>query len=232
VTYIAAIKGVDQTMNNASSESCKPLDDASRQSCSEDQVTADSGVIEIHVQNLSYLFDAMDPSPPFGKDLNPNVVEYILGSVKELSSRAPSAIVLYLDQLPGDPEEARMVENATRNHFARHSQLLRWKLRDLIQRGWISLGIGLVFLAAVFSMAQFVVWLMGERTLAHLIREGLIIFGWVAMWRPLEIFLYDWWPIVGERRVHDRLSQVKVRIVYTDRKPQRPFTFAENSQRS
>jgi hypothetical protein len=33
------------------------------------------------------------------------------------------------------------------------------------------------------------------------------------MWRPLEIFLYDWWPIVGERRLHERLSRIEVRIV-------------------
>jgi len=35
----------------------------------------------------------------------------------------------------------------------------------------------------------------------------------VAMWRPLEIFLYDWWPIVGERRIHDRLSRIDVQVV-------------------
>jgi Cu+-exporting ATPase len=49
--------------------------------------------------------------------------------------------------------------------------------------------------------------------LTTLLREGLIIVGWVAMWRPLKIFLYDWWPIVGERRLYDRLSEIVVRIV-------------------
>jgi hypothetical protein len=39
------------------------------------------------------------------------------------------------------------------------------------------------------------------------------------MWKPLEIFLYDWWPLLGERRIHDRLSRIKVRIVYTASKP-------------
>jgi hypothetical protein len=45
-----------------------------------------------------------------------------------------------------------------------------------------------------------------------LFEQGLLIVGWVAMWRPLEIFLYDWWPIVGERRIHGRLSRMEVRI--------------------
>jgi len=33
------------------------------------------------------------------------------------------------------------------------------------------------------------------------------------MWRPLEIFLYDWWPILGQRRVYDRLSRIPVRLL-------------------
>jgi hypothetical protein len=55
---------------------------------------------------------------------------------------------------------------------------------------------------------------MGERPLATALRESLLVGGWVAMWRPMEIFLYDWWPILSERRLHDRLSRISVRIVH------------------
>jgi hypothetical protein len=44
-------------------------------------------------------------------------------------------------------------------------------------------------------------------------REGFVIGGWVAMWRPLEIFLYDWWPIVVQRRLYERLSGLDVRVL-------------------
>jgi hypothetical protein len=53
---------------------------------------------------------------------------------------------------------------------------------------------------------------MGESPLAPLFEQGLLIVGWVAMWRPLEIFLYDWWPLVGDRRMHDRLSRMDVQV--------------------
>jgi hypothetical protein len=48
------------------------------------------------------------------------------------------------------------------------------------------------------------------------IREGFLIGGWVAMWRPLEVFLYDWWPIRAEARLFDRLSRMPVRIDYKE----------------
>ena len=40
-----------------------------------------------------------------------------------------------------------------------------------------------------------------------------MIGGWVALWRPLEIFLYDWWPIRAEARLFDRLAASRVELV-------------------
>lgn len=38
--------------------------------------------------------------------------------------------------------------------------------------------------------------------------------GWVAMWRPLEVFLYQWWPIRADIRLFERLGRMPVRIEY------------------
>jgi len=38
------------------------------------------------------------------------------------------------------------------------------------------------------------------------------------LWRPLEIFLYDWWPIRSEARLLDRLGEIDVRLL--DARPQ------------
>jgi hypothetical protein len=32
------------------------------------------------------------------------------------------------------------------------------------------------------------------------------------MWRPLEVFLYDWWPIRSEIRLHERLASMPVQV--------------------
>jgi hypothetical protein len=33
------------------------------------------------------------------------------------------------------------------------------------------------------------------------------------MWRPLQIFLYDWWPIRHRARVFDKLARTPVSIL-------------------
>ena len=38
-----------------------------------------------------------------------------------------------------------------------------------------------------------------------------MIGGWVALWRPMEIFLYDWWPIRGEVRLQTgKRNQIRI----------------------
>ena len=48
---------------------------------------------------------------------------------------------------------------------------------------------------------------------AGVVSESLLIGGWVAMWKPLEVFLYEWWPIRAEARLYTRLSEMPVRVV-------------------
>jgi hypothetical protein len=123
-------------------------------------------------------------------------------------------LVVYLEQPAGLPDEEMVLRSAVHAHFARRSQASQRRLRQLLRQGRTSLAIGLLFLAASIVAGETIARLMDQGHLATVLREGLLIGGWVAMWRPLEIFLYDWWPIVGERRVYDRLSRMAVRIVY------------------
>lgn len=179
-----------------------------------DEVRATGGVIEVHVRQLEQLFDSMDPSPFHEKDLDRNAEEYIVSSARELHGGQLGALVVYLDEKPVELEDTeRVVRDAVRVHFARCALLSRRALRQLLRRGWISLAIGLLVLSAGLIGGSLLARRIEEAALATLVRESLLIGGWVAMWRPMEIFLYDWWALRDERRVYDRLSQIEVRIV-------------------
>jgi hypothetical protein len=170
-------------------------------------------IIEVRLREVRQLFDAMDPSPFREKDLDPNAEDYIVESLKELPGRRPCTLVVHLDHSTGLPNEADLIAEAVRVHFARRAQVFQRKLHRLMHRGAISLAIGVAFLVAIFGIVRLVGQLLGESAVALLSREGLIIVGWVAMWRPLEIFLYDWWPILGDKRIRERLSRIEVRVI-------------------
>jgi hypothetical protein len=148
--------------------------------------------------------------------LNHRIEEFIVESLKELNTKHACEVVLHFDQTKTISDEEQIVACALRGYFARRANGLKFKLHRLIRRGLISLIIGLAFLGAFFAGGRMLVHFMGENAFTTLLTESLIIGGWVAMWRPLEIFLYDWWPILGERRLYDRISRIPVSVAYDE----------------
>jgi len=170
-------------------------------------------VIEVRVAELRQLFNAIDPSPFRERDLDPRAEAFIVDWSRDFPTAAPLALVVHLERAAGRPDEAVILREAIHEFFAQRAATSRRDLRQLFSRGRISLAIGLVFLTSSIVIGD-VLSSYFQESWVHILLESLLIGGWVAMWRPLEVFLYDWWPIRREIRLFDRLSAMSVRIVY------------------
>lgn len=172
-------------------------------------------VIEVRVTELRQLFNAIDPSPFRERDLDPRAEEFIVDWGRDLPGDAPLALVVHLERAAGRADEAVILREAIHEFFAQRAAGSRRSLRQLFRRGRISLAIGLAFLALSIAIGDALSSYFQQARWADILRESLLIGGWVAMWRPLEVFLYEWWPIREESRLFDRLSAMPVEIVYT-----------------
>jgi hypothetical protein len=181
-----------------------------------DTIPPNCQLIEVRVGELKQLFNAMDPSPFRERDLDPNAEEFIVGWARDLPERAPLGLVVYLDRPAGLPEEPSMLRDAVHEFFSHKAVNARQKLRQLFRLGRTSLLIGVICLGTSIVIGNLAARALSDNTLGDVLRESLLIGGWVAMWRPLEIFLYDWWPIRDEGRLYDRLRTMSVRIVYAN----------------
>ena len=170
--------------------------------------------IEVRVAELRRLFDEIDPSPFHERDLDPKAVEFIVEWSRDLPAASPLALIVHLERAAGPPEEAVLLRDAVHEFFSQRAIGSRRQLRELFRRGRVSLGIALGFLAASIAIGDALAMSFPDAHATGVLREGLLIVGWVAMWRPLEVFLYDWWPIRAEARLYDRLSAMPVRIEY------------------
>jgi hypothetical protein len=173
---------------------------------------ANAGRIEIHVAALDHVFNAMDPSPLPERDLAPGVLEFVVGSARELPRHGTLTLLVHVDRPSGPAPDDAVFAEAVRGFFVREAETTRRRLRQLFRRGRTSLVIGIVFLAALVGIGDVAAAALRGSRLGEVVREGLLIGGWVAMWRPIEIFLYDWWPIRAEARLYDRLGEMTVRV--------------------
>jgi hypothetical protein len=165
--------------------------------------------VELRLDRVSRLYNSLDPSPFNEKDLDDAADEYIVGAAEDLGGKSMK-LVIRLDAAELAKPEAAQIGEAIRHHFVLREQSERRRLRLVWHRGRVSLAIGLAFLAACIVARQF----FQEMTWpgAHIVAEGLLIVGWVAMWGPLDIFLYGWWPIAGQRRLLERLTHLDVEL--------------------
>ena len=169
-------------------------------------------MIELELRELAQLFHSMDPSPFHERDLDPKAEEFIVGWANDYPRGTPLELIVHLSQTPRDPALVPKVEPAIQGYFAALVQVTRRELRTLFSIGRASLLIGLAFLAAC-TVASRLVGNLGEQPFYRISAFGLEIAGWVAMWRPFEIFLYDWWPILRRLRNYERLSRMRVSVV-------------------
>jgi hypothetical protein len=172
-----------------------------------------SGLIQLELRDPAQLFNSMDPSPFHERDLDPKAEEFIVGWSSAYPRALPLELVVHLSQRPRDPELVSAVAPAIQSYFAELVSVTQRELRALFSIGRTSLLIGLAFLAACSVASGLLVGLGEQRPLSRFGAYGLEIAGWVAMWRPLEIFLYDWWPILRRRRNYERLARMQVTVV-------------------
>jgi len=194
--------------------SAKPSSVVNDKASAGDPIPPKCAVIEVHVGELKQLFNSIDPSPFRNKDLDPNAEEFIVGSAKDLPHDVALALVVDLDRQAGLPDEAVVLREAIHEYFRQRAEAYRRRLRELFRHGRTSLLIGLAVLAGAIALGDFLATLMKASRIGEILRESLTIGGWVSMWRPLEVFLYDWWPIRNEARLSDRLAVMPVRIRY------------------
>lgn len=167
--------------------------------------------IEIRLTRLAQLFNSLDPAPFHERDLDADAEDYIISSAEEISRQRPLRLVIYLpvDQLPqGGTHD---LGEAIHNYFAYREAHERRRLRILFKDGRIALATGLIFVLCC-TLLRDLAFSFGHGSISDLAGEGMLIIGWVAMWRPLEIFLYEWVPI--RRRCHTlaKLANIPVTV--------------------
>ena len=170
--------------------------------------------IELKLQDVGQLFNSMDPSPFHEKDLDHDAEEFIVSWAQEYPLDEAVALRVYLANWPAqDPRD--LIRQSVHNYFAYRSKLTQLEFRRLMDQGRRSMVIGLTFLAVCFVTGE--VFLAREGgTWAGFLREGLLIAGWVAMWRPMNIYLYDWWPLRRRARIFGKLSKMPVEVIHKE----------------
>lgn len=162
--------------------------------------------IEIRLDRLEQLYDGLDPAPFRDKALDRAAEAYLLECAEDAPGDEPLRVRIIVPAALLD----RQAEVAAAIH-AHFGWLWERAERRRIARGRVHrvamvLGLG-VLLAALGLRRLFDI---EASDMAQVLREGLLILGWVALWRPVEWVLFDTWEHRQRRAALRRLSQAEV----------------------
>jgi hypothetical protein len=170
--------------------------------------TTSNGTITVPLRDIAQLLDP-DPAPFRQGIVTPEAEDYILRAAKKLPENEPIRIVV---DLPGGTEPYAPADIADKisGHFRSAADEETRDVRELFRYGRKALLIGVLTLSACLFLAWYFYEKLPQRPITRLMQESFVILGWVSMWRPIEIFLYDWLPHVRRRKLFDRLSNAAV----------------------
>ena len=172
--------------------------------------------IEVRIKNSQQLFDARDPAPFRERDLDDDFVEYILSAVREFSISNPLKLVIYVEENETKDLPKDSIREAIRSYFSYRIDLQRGDLKTFIKRAQLFLLIGLLVLVSCIGVAQSLT-VPSPPGAIGILREGIVIFGWVSIWKPIELILFDWYPLFERLRFYKKLlgTEIDIRFATT-----------------
>jgi len=169
-------------------------------------------IIEIKVNEAQQLFDMRDPAPFREKDLDDNFRGYLEAYLDEISTRYPLKIRIYITKRSAKISKA-VIEQAVHDYFKYQIEIKQGQLRKNLKTAQLFLGIGISILFGCLGLAQ---WVRDVKfaVFGTTLREGVVIFGWVSMWKPLELLMFDWYPIYDRIRLYRRVVEAEIQVEF------------------
>lgn len=174
--------------------------------------TAPTGRIELKLRKVAQLFHTLDPSPFRQSDLASEADEYIVAWAQELPKSTPIEIVIHLPWDEFSQASASDISDAIKGYFRIKSDAVSTEMRELFKTGRLALVVALIVLSICLVFAWFIGVRLKEGPFSQILQESLVIFGWVAIWHPSNIFLYSWPPLARRRKLLRRLSEATVTV--------------------
>lgn len=168
-------------------------------------------LIELRLHSPRQLFNTLDPSPFHEKDLDAQAERYIVDAVHELPEPLALKILVHLPASDDDAALANQIPDAIANYFTWQAQQVRQHLREHWRRARSSLLASLSFLAICLMLSSLASQ-HADGFMAQFLGEGLLVIGWVAMWRPVDMLIYGWRPLRAQLRTLQRISRTPVEL--------------------
>lgn len=174
--------------------------------------------IVIELNSIKHLFNAPEMNPFSNNELEVMGESVLTRLLRQLESQPLNRKMRLTLLLPAEqikPDLEQEILKAINQYCYLTIKNNKGKLQLLRQFCWRSLLNGLTFLAVCLLLPN----LFNGQSLSFVpefirsvFREGFTIIGWVGLWHPVEMVLYDWIPIVRTNSIHRFITTIPIYV--------------------
>jgi hypothetical protein len=143
--------------------------------------------------------------------LQTDAEEFIVEEAEALPGKAAINIKVHLAS--SEAKHKDDIPSAIRRHFCYRREQSQKEYKRIFKYGWRILFIALGLLAVIFSVTEIAFYYLPDNKPLLFIHESFIILSWVALWRPLELLLYEWYPVKTDINLYTRLEHSNVQVI-------------------
>ena len=169
-------------------------------------------LIEIKLSSIIQLFNSFDPAPFHEKEIDSAAEHYIVDTVDDFPHKTQFRIVIYLPPDLAASDAAKKISPAIQNHFQYKTLVAERAFRSRLKYGRFTLVLGVSFLFFSLLVSQYIMNISSSFA-SQLVADALLIAGWVAMWEPVTVLLYELYPLVQKKKTYQKISTMEIEIL-------------------
>jgi hypothetical protein len=160
--------------------------------------------IDIMIKNTKDIFQQFGCSI-----LNKEFEDYIFNSAKNFSLDKKIKLIIHI---PKEEKDTDLIKHTIHKHFAYKAKEISLHLNQQFYQWIINMIIGILFLVLCLILVE-VLEVFSHINIIKIIKESLLIIGWVALWEPVSFILFGWRAKKRDKLFCKKLSSIAISFV-------------------
>lgn len=171
--------------------------------------------VSLYLSDIHNFFQTPEVDPFLGENIEASGIDQLMDTLKARPglARRIDHIIIHLPEKAIHDGLVAKTKAAINAYCNTQIRLTRQKKREVHLQGRRALPVGLFFWAVCLALSLTIEGALGSETLiGRTLGEGFIIAGWVGLWHPAELLLYEWRPYARDIRLYEQIRTINVSI--------------------
>jgi len=139
--------------------------------------------------------------------LEQDAADFLLAEVKKCPIWKPMLLMIYLESLPNNiQKQESLLQAKVANFFEAEAKTTRLRTKRLLRRGTISFSISCIMFFVALVIKALLNRYLADVNGVNIVIQACDIISWVILWPPLNLLVFQWWPVAYRWLLLHRIS--------------------------